>query len=222
MTSRGLRNNNPGNIDRHPDTQWQGAAADQSSDPRFVVFTAPEWGIRAIARLMLTYQNQHGLRTVRALIGRWAPPAENQTTAYVTAVARALGVDPDAEIDVEKTAVMLPLVKAIIEHENGAQPYSDAVLLDGLRRAGVSDAPPKPLMAQGHFQAQAGAAASAAVAGAVKVSAYAPTVKDWAGQLDAYAGAPLVAHAISVLLTVAGGLALLGLAAQILKQRKLA
>ena len=33
--------------------------------------------------------------------------------------------------------VMRPLVEAIIRHENGNQPYSSAVLDEGLRRAGV-------------------------------------------------------------------------------------
>ena len=93
MTDRGFRNNNPGNIDRGT-IKWQGMAADQSSDPRFVVFTDPKWGIRAIARLMLTYSNQYGLHTVRGLIGRWAPPSENNTDAYVSSVCQWTGLHP--------------------------------------------------------------------------------------------------------------------------------
>jgi hypothetical protein len=83
---RGIRNNNPGNIDRNT-TKWQGMADDQSSDPRFVVFKTPQAGIRALAKILLTYQNHDGLKTVRGIIGRWAPAVENNTSAYVAAVA---------------------------------------------------------------------------------------------------------------------------------------
>src|SRR4051794_28501090 len=128
MTTRGIRNNNPGNI-RKSATRWQGLASVQR-DPDFCTFTAATWGIRAIARLMLTYSNQHGLRTLRGLVGRWAPPSENNTAAYMTAVASAVGIDADAEIDVEQAAVMLALVKAIILHENGENPFPDALVAE--------------------------------------------------------------------------------------------
>ena len=45
---RGIRNHNPGNIDKGAD--WEGLADDQSSDSRFCVFKDPVWGIRAMAR----------------------------------------------------------------------------------------------------------------------------------------------------------------------------
>ena len=51
---RGIRNHNPGNVLRTKSVTWQGQAEDQSGDPEFVVFTAPEWGLRAIARILLT------------------------------------------------------------------------------------------------------------------------------------------------------------------------
>jgi hypothetical protein len=218
MTSRGIRSNNPGNIDRNA-TKWQGMAADQSSDPRFIVFTDPKWGIRAIARLMLTYSNQYGLHTVRGLIGRWAPPSENNTGAYVAAVAQNCGVGADDEIDVDSSAIMLPLVKAIILHENGSNPYPDSVIAEGIRLAGVADAPPPKLATQHTFQAQVGAGVAVLGAGGAQVAQYAPTVKGWADQLADYTGSSVVQHAVTVLLTVAGGLTLVGIAAQFLKQR---
>ena len=137
MTTRGVRNSNPGNIDRHPDTQWQGASDDQSSDPRFVVFKAPEWGIRALAMVLRSYEAKHGCDTVRKIINRWAPPGENNTQAYVTDVANRCGVGPDDVIDVTHVAVMLPLVKAIIAHENAGYAYPEPVVLEGLHLAGV-------------------------------------------------------------------------------------
>jgi hypothetical protein len=218
MSTRGLRNNNPGNIERNA-TRWQGMSPDQSGDPRFVVFTDAKWGIRAIARLMLSYQNQYDLRSIRRLIGRWAPPGENNTGAYVAAVASGVGVDPDAEIDVDQASVMAPLVKAIILHENGQNPYPDSAISEGIHLAGVADAKPKPLHQQKTFQAQVGAGVAAAGAAVAHVAQYAPTIKGWADQISAFAGSPIMAHVMTILLTVAGGLTLVGIATQMLKQR---
>lgn len=124
---RGIRNHNPGNI-RHG-AKWQGMA-DVQSDAAFVTFKAPEWGIRAMARILVKYQSDYGLHTVRAIIHRWAPPVENDTDAYVLQVAKALGVDPDQPIDV--WARLPQLIPAIIKHENGKQPYSAATIQQGI------------------------------------------------------------------------------------------
>lgn len=126
-TPRGIRNKNPGNLDRTAD-KWQGMAADQSSDPRFVVFVAPHWGIRALVKVLLSYQRKHGIKTIRGIIDRWAPPIENNTSAYIDQVAKACGVDPDDTIDIENKAVLRVLVTAIIQHENGQQPYEPAII----------------------------------------------------------------------------------------------
>ena len=156
---------------------------------------------------------------IRGLINRWAPPGENNTEAYVAAVASAAGVGPDDEIDVDTAAVMTALVKGIIMHENGEQPYTDAQINEGIRLAGVSDAKPAPLVTQHTFQTQVAGGVAVAGAAVGQVSQYAPTVKGWADQLGTYAGAPIVQHVVTVLLTVAGGLAILGIASQVLKQK---
>lgn len=131
---RGLRENNPGNI-RHGD-KWQGLAKIQA-DPSFCTFETPQWGIRALARVLIAYQDKHELDTVERIISRWAPPNENDTGAYVRAVAQSMGVEIDDIIDVYQYDVMNPLVRAIIKHENGEQPYPTDVIDEGLRRAGV-------------------------------------------------------------------------------------
>lgn len=51
--ARGERNNNPGNI-RHG-SKWQGLSAEQT-DKDFCQFISPEYGIRAIYKLLQTYQ----------------------------------------------------------------------------------------------------------------------------------------------------------------------
>lgn len=138
---RGVRNANPGNIELGD--PWQGMRARQT-DGRFAQFETPAYGIRALARTLITYQDKHGIRSVRRAINRWAPPVENNTSAYVSQVALAMRVDPDETIDVHEYATLRPMVEAIIRHENGQGPlktlntwYDDATIDEGLRMAGV-------------------------------------------------------------------------------------
>ena len=129
-TPRGIRNNNPGNI-RHGDN-WDGLAKVQP-DPAFCLFTTPEYGIRAMARVLTNYQRRHGIKTVRGIITRWAPPKENDTDAYVDHVAQVVGVDPDEPLVVIE--VLPRLIPVIIKHENGQMPYSDDQIATGIRMA---------------------------------------------------------------------------------------
>lgn len=125
---RGIRNNNPGNIVRDPRTRWQGMADDQSADPRFIVFTAPEWGIRAMARVLRNYQ-QRGAQTIAQIISTWAPPTENNTNAYIAAVSGEVGIAPTQPVS---DANLPALIAAIIRHENGQQPYPPEVIAKGI------------------------------------------------------------------------------------------
>lgn len=125
MTPRGIRLNNPGNI-RLGKTLWQGEAEAQP-DPSFITFTAPVWGLRAIARVLYHYQAM-GLDTVRKMIGRWAPPSENDTEAYVRAVARGVGVNADEPVDLGVPGHMVNIIQAIVLHENGEQPYDHELI----------------------------------------------------------------------------------------------
>ena len=129
--TRGLKNNNPGNIRIAHGTTWQGQAQVQT-DPSFVVFAAPEWGIRAIVRIMRSYKRAN-IDTLDAAINRWAPPNENNSVAYVDAVCEDCQVNPYDHIDLD--TIMPQLVKAIIRHENGVQPYSDSLIAQGISLA---------------------------------------------------------------------------------------
>jgi hypothetical protein len=133
MTTRGLRNNNPGNIRRTSD-QWQGLKTIQS-DVAFFQFVNPVYGIRALAKILRNYQEKYGLRTIETIISRWAPPNENDTGAYIRHVANVVGVAPDDAIDVNDLDIMMKLVNGIIKHENGINPYSDATIKSGIEMA---------------------------------------------------------------------------------------
>lgn len=132
--ARGIRNNNAGNI--RWGCSWQGLKKDgKSIDKEFCVFESPEYGIRAMARILKNYSEIYKINTVGGIIHRWAPPSENDTVSYIKHVAKSLKVDADEVINVKNDTVMLKLVKAIILHENGKQPYSDELLLKGIRMA---------------------------------------------------------------------------------------
>lgn len=124
-TVRGIRNNNPGNIRKG--ANWDGSTGD---DGAFVIFRSPEYGIRALAKLLLNYERLHGLNTVRGIISRYAPSNENNTAAYVSSVSGKLDIDPDTTFSVQ---TRLPeLITAIIHHENGQQPYSEQLIARGI------------------------------------------------------------------------------------------
>jgi len=140
---RGIRNNNPGNIE-HRDP-WQGLVPEaQRKDKRFAEFTAPVWGIRAIARLLIKYKDSYGINTVSGVINRWAPPIENETKVYTSIVADAVGVASDSPIDLSNYSVLKRMIEAIIKHENGKGPlktantwYSEDEINEGLKLAGI-------------------------------------------------------------------------------------
>lgn len=129
---RGIRNNNPGNI-RKTSQAWRGEI--EGDDEAFETFRTPEHGIRALARILLNYQRKRGLRTVGDIISRWAPPSENDTDAYEAAVAVSLGVRVDDRLDLENLVTLRQLVKAVIYHENGRQPYPDKLIDDSVALA---------------------------------------------------------------------------------------
>lgn len=133
--SRGIRNNNPGNIRRGED--WKGLVRDgQDTDEAFCRFVAPEYGIRAMVLILRRYRQKHNLNTISEIIRRWAPPDENDTRAYIDSVVQATGVPADQQVDTGDSGFMTTLLKAIIRHENGEQPYGDDVFARALALAG--------------------------------------------------------------------------------------
>ena len=128
---RGIRNKNPGNIKLG--TDWDGLAAEQT-DPTFCIFDEAVMGIRALMRVLLTYRFTHNKKNIDSIIRRWAPPSENDTEAYIKFVAKRMEIKPMAMID-NSIEGYLPLVKSIIQMENGMQPYDDELIVEGMYKA---------------------------------------------------------------------------------------
>ena len=140
MTSRGLRNNNPGNIRKG--SQWRGLAhwsemtAAQKNEKEFCVFICPVYGIRALCRVMLTYRKK-GYRTAYEIINRYAPSSENNTKSYSSHISHRMGLQSEhEEIDVTDPEIMRVLIESIVYHENGDNPYTHEIE-DGMLLAGI-------------------------------------------------------------------------------------
>ena len=65
-----MRNNNPLNIIKSEKINWQGEVK-PSTDPNFAQFETLEYGLRAAFKLLRTYYNKHGCRTIRQIVSRW-------------------------------------------------------------------------------------------------------------------------------------------------------
>lgn len=134
VPTRGERNNNPGNL-RFDNTQWTGLAMPPQDDGGYCVFQEMRWGLRALARDLYVKNHYDGLLTVRAIIARYAPPAENNTEAYEQDVADRLGVMPDQAIDLTKPDYLKVFVHAVVLHENGRCLLPDSVFDQAVRDA---------------------------------------------------------------------------------------
>lgn len=101
-TPRGLRNNNPLNIRRSP-SKWLGEVDILSGrqDTTFCQFNSLAYGYRAAAKLLQTYQTKYKLYVLSQIIGRWAPPNENNTQAYATRVAQQMTKELGEPISVD-------------------------------------------------------------------------------------------------------------------------
>lgn len=210
----GVRQHNPGNLEVTRD-KWQGALKPEPGD-RFVRFQAPQFGIRAMGRTLLAY-DKRGINTVRGIIARWAPGHENDTEAYVADVAGRMAVDPDDYLDLDDYATAKALVDAIIAHENANYRYKDQIVADGLRMAGIHDAPKKALVRKGSFVTQAAAGGGATLALA---SQAVDPVKKLADGLEPFSAAGPVQQVTMALLTICAGLTIAGALGVWLQHRK--
>ncbi len=125
MLSRGIRNNNPGNI-RHSATPFRGEVV-PSGDAEFKEFESAEWGFRAMFLIVHNYGELYGIDTLDKIIHRWAPPVENDTTHYVSVVARRLGCSSRSHIDSLDRDTMVALVSAMAHIECGVAPDREVV-----------------------------------------------------------------------------------------------
>lgn len=120
---RGIRNHNPLNLDfiAPPERAWNGQVG---QDGPFGVYSSPDLGVRAGSHQLQKDFSRSASVTLADLITEWAPPATNDTEAYITAVAEETKLDPSAPLNLY--ANLPAIVTAMIRHENGQQPYAES------------------------------------------------------------------------------------------------
>ena len=124
MTPRGIRNNNPGNLNF---AHQPCAVLEPGPNARFARFSTPEDGLAALRDQLCRYILKDGIDTVMSIISKWAPPTENDTAAYIQGVAHSLNVEPDAQLGQPTPHLISGLMNAIIRFENGQNPYGRLV-----------------------------------------------------------------------------------------------
>ena len=85
------------------------------------------YGYRAMFVLLDSYRRRHGLKTIRQMLNRYAPPSENFTEGYIRFVSQRSGIAPDEELDTLSACDMIPIVSAMSEIENGVKAVVDDV-----------------------------------------------------------------------------------------------
>lgn len=129
---RGIRNNNPGNIRWGSD--WQGLISEEErTDKSFCQFQDPVYGLRAMVKIIFTYQEKYGLNTIESILHRYAPPNENNTQGYIMRVSEAIGALPKQPLKLTD-GTLKELMRAITAVENG-QNYFYYYKTDQLEKA---------------------------------------------------------------------------------------
>ena len=144
MAPRGIRNNNPGNIEYGDFARSRGATG---TDGRFATFATPEDGIRALSDLLDIYAAR-GLDTPASIIGRYAPASENPTAAYALSLARSLGITANTQIDLSDPAVKAAVIGSIIGVEVGQSPWTAGAIQEIIGGQAPSFAAVEPLTAR--------------------------------------------------------------------------
>ncbi len=90
---RGIRNNNPLNIERSK-SKWQGLAEHQR-DPRFAQFKSMTWGIRAAFKTLQSYRTKHGCNSLR----QFMPSPRSSESLWCSIVDSMIRVECGRPVD---------------------------------------------------------------------------------------------------------------------------
>jgi len=131
---RGVRNRNPYNLRYNAGVaKYHGCTG--KDEGGYAIFDTPQHGIRAAMLNLQSYAGK-GIDTVRGIITHWAPASDgNNVAAYVKDVTGRTTWNADEHLDLGDPGVLLHLGRAMIWHENGQQPYTEAVLKEGINEA---------------------------------------------------------------------------------------
>jgi hypothetical protein len=176
--TRGMRNNNPGNIEFGSFAQSFGATG---GDPRFAVFPSLDQGVGAMQGLLQSY-GRRGFNTIDSIVGRWAPAGENNVGAYANFVSGQTGFGRDQTLDLGNQATLDSLTDAMVRYESGVTNVTEQIT------AGAQQMVDATGQAADTLSAGLPKAANEAVAGAEQLSSgvgqAGRTAQDAAGQFS--------------------------------------
>lgn len=119
--SRGIRNNNVGNLKMGSD-DWQGMIPhDKNTDRVYEQFKSWKWGVRAMIIVVRdAYMGKRNLHTIRQIIGRYAPKekVEGEERSYFVNLRKITGFEPDDKLGNDKETLRI-LIKAMGDIETG-------------------------------------------------------------------------------------------------------
>lgn len=142
---RGIRNNNPGNLNY---VGQAGATKEGGENGRFAVFESMKDGISALHRQLQLYFSR-GVNTVEKIVNKYAPADDNNNVAaYIRQLAGATGKSADEKIDADDQETVFKLIRGIINHENGKGYVTDQDILSGIQVGSTATAMRQSAMQQ--------------------------------------------------------------------------
>ncbi|ENF7816143.1 hypothetical protein ABR157_001906 [Enterobacter soli] len=134
---RGIRNNNPGNLNY---VGQEGASREGGEGGRFAVFESMQHGVAALYKQLQLYFKR-GINTLSSIVKTYAPASDNNNVdAYISALTRATGKGANEVLDSGDTATMARLMKGIVDHENGKGYISSSDIMGGIQLGAGSSA----------------------------------------------------------------------------------
>ncbi|EPT5086694.1 hypothetical protein ACVUCS_003639 [Salmonella enterica subsp. enterica] len=118
LPARGIRNNNPGNLNF---VGQAGASLEDGPNGRFAVFPTMISGIAALDKQLSLYMKR-GKDTIDSIVKTYAPGSDhNNVAAYERYLSDVMHIGINQKIDPTSGSQMLSLIRGIIGMENGQQ-----------------------------------------------------------------------------------------------------
>lgn len=134
---RGVRNNNPGNLNF---ANQEGATKEGGEGGRFAVFETMQHGVAALYKQLQLYFKR-GINTLSSIVKTYAPASDNNNVgAYISALSKATGKGADETLDANDTSTIARLMKGIVDHENGKGYISSSDIMGGIQLGAGSSA----------------------------------------------------------------------------------
>lgn len=118
-----LHTSNPFNIRYNKRNQWKGQVGNYRG---FCIFSEDKYAIRAFLILCHVYRVKYNIKTISQFINRYAPPRENNTQSYISAVSHYVRRVIDSVVDTDTimysdTSYMYAFTRIIALYETGKE-----------------------------------------------------------------------------------------------------